>query len=175
MPQDKVCDGENDCPGGEDENNCVKQVLCSGDDFMCHNKLECIHKKWICDGSSMVHFLIFGPFFIFLFLIFTDDCTDRSDEWNCLNNCDLNQFQCANNHCIPLSMKCNGSPECVDGSDEVNCVNVTELTTPPTCFEGFRWSEDSGGCQDDDEYEFWLVYSLDLFILYYLVQMCTRL
>ncbi|XP_064597469.1 scavenger receptor cysteine-rich type 1 protein M160-like [Liolophura sinensis] len=56
-----ICDGEQDCPDGDDEEGCNK---CSADQFTCKN-YECIRSDWRCDGIP--------------------DCQDGSDEDRCLH------------------------------------------------------------------------------------------
>lgn len=53
------CDGEQDCPGGTDEENCRQ---CNASEFQCLNK-KCILKSQRCDGVR--------------------DCQDSSDEYHC--------------------------------------------------------------------------------------------
>uniref|UniRef100_T1J3D5 MAM domain-containing protein n=1 Tax=Strigamia maritima TaxID=126957 RepID=T1J3D5_STRMM len=57
------CDGNKDCPGGEDEAKCEERK-CSKETFSCASEPgKCIEKKRLCDGSF--------------------DCTDKSDESQC--------------------------------------------------------------------------------------------
>jgi hypothetical protein len=58
-----VCDGEQDCPGGDDEKPPVCQnVTCRADQFQCADK-TCIHGRFHCSGKA--------------------ECKDGSDELNC--------------------------------------------------------------------------------------------
>ncbi|XP_068250919.1 prolow-density lipoprotein receptor-related protein 1-like [Palaemon carinicauda] len=76
------CDGDEDCPNGEDEDGCPtftgetttstsvplselleKQTSCSHGMFRCITSLECIPRKWVCDGEK--------------------DCKDSTDESLC--------------------------------------------------------------------------------------------
>lgn len=59
------CDGHNDCPSGEDENNCKERGKCEENEFMCNG--TCINAKKRCD--------------------FHYDCVDKSDERNCSRKC----------------------------------------------------------------------------------------
>jgi hypothetical protein len=48
------CDGENDCPNGEDEpSNCKQSGTCFGDLFTCDNG-SCIPRLYICDGVCLI-------------------------------------------------------------------------------------------------------------------------
>ncbi|XP_078577923.1 procollagen C-endopeptidase enhancer 1-like [Branchiostoma floridae x Branchiostoma japonicum] len=60
IPNNWICDGDNDCGDMSDEQNCVG--TCGGGRFDCANG-NCIDSDWICDGDN--------------------DCGDMSDELNC--------------------------------------------------------------------------------------------
>ncbi|XP_050709296.1 very low-density lipoprotein receptor-like isoform X1 [Eriocheir sinensis] len=53
-----ICDGNKDCPDGDDEQDCE----CSADQFLC-DKTKCIPNTWLCDGD--------------------EDCEDKTDEQDC--------------------------------------------------------------------------------------------
>uniref|UniRef100_A0A672P7Z7 LDL receptor related protein 8 n=1 Tax=Sinocyclocheilus grahami TaxID=75366 RepID=A0A672P7Z7_SINGR len=73
---------------------------CEDGQFQCNNK-RCIPTIWRCDDD--------------------DDCSDNSDEENCLKNtCAPSEFVCANGQCVPGRWRCDGEPECPDGSDEAD-------------------------------------------------------
>lgn len=81
--------------------------FCLSEEYECGDRLTCIHKGWLCDG--------------------TRDCPDGSDESldNCQNiTCRADQFQCKDRSCIAGHLYCSGHSECSDGSDEVNCGNI---------------------------------------------------
>ncbi|KAM8939327.1 CD320 antigen [Pelodytes ibericus] len=95
------CDGDNDCPEGEDEVACPQETSCSG--FRCPDG-RCLALTWKCDGYS--------------------DCADGSDEdpQTCGNvTCPHDKFQCLNGQCLSSKLVCNGQNDCKDGSDEQGC------------------------------------------------------
>ena len=66
IQRDWMCDGDDDCDGGEDERNCtlVEDNQCLDSEFQCKTlDRMCINKSWQCDGDP--------------------DCEDESDEKGC--------------------------------------------------------------------------------------------
>ncbi len=51
LPIHKVCDSQNDCPGGADELNCEGRV-CPAGTLACANSTICVHRHQLCDGVS---------------------------------------------------------------------------------------------------------------------------
>lgn len=85
-------------------------VECYTNEFQCHNGIECISVKLICDGYN--------------------DCFDKSDEQNCSTATKRPTFNetddCVHpdricrptGHCIRVEQLCDGTSDCSDGTDE---------------------------------------------------------
>ncbi|ELU05110.1 hypothetical protein CAPTEDRAFT_68153, partial [Capitella teleta] len=112
------CDGEADCPDGEDERGCsdchIQPVFvdwlefcnCPGRyaplQFKCAKGGQCISFAKVCDCY--------------------DDCEDGSDELCHPTYCKEKRFQgSTGGYCIPLNHVCDGVEDCPFGSDEFNC------------------------------------------------------
>ncbi len=134
--QDLVCDGNNDCTNGEDEENCENKKpesttimemengtnnSCDIDDpFYCTvDPAFCIDQKQICDGIK--------------------HCQNGVDEQNCNNNNNNNStnntnnenscktmdspYYCTEDICVQIEIEqvCDGIKDCPNGRDEENC------------------------------------------------------
>lgn len=110
------CDGHNDCPQNDDEENCTLPVKAHenvdcGADFECLDDKTCLPMELVCDGIKQ--------------------CMDGSDELACLDirkKC-VNGFVCTNGHCLSdISWMCDGYNDCGDNSDEeANCSKYSVL------------------------------------------------
>jgi hypothetical protein len=136
------CDGDRDCPGGEDERNCVRvggttarlrpnagpdDETCTSVEFDCGRGGagrygRCIPNSptFICDGVN--------------------DCTNGADERNCrfsqtterpAPGCKAGEFRCSSGRCLRPQWVCDGDQDCSDGADERNC-GRTPARSPTT-------------------------------------------
>uniref|UniRef100_H2ZXM4 EGF-like domain-containing protein n=1 Tax=Latimeria chalumnae TaxID=7897 RepID=H2ZXM4_LATCH len=157
-----LCDGEQDCPNGTDE-QCDNQCGGQKHAWQCDDG-NCIAADWRCDGDGdcmdgsdemncdwySLSGCRKGQFqcldnssCVDSWEVCDDhiDCEDGSDEMNCADNsCLAHQWRCKNEMCIMETWKCNGIYDCGDGSDEQNCAMVVQCA----CEEGHRCSD--GNC-----------------------------
>ncbi|ETN80507.1 Low-density lipoprotein receptor domain class A [Necator americanus] len=119
-----VCDGEEDCPLGEDERNCtrnarkdsrIKHELTSCDPGMilCADHAACFPKHWVCDGEP--------------------DCLDGSDESDCELSVDNFLAETVTELCHPGEHRCNGGISAhvlpaIDSAPTNTVVDSTEIT-----------------------------------------------
>ncbi|XP_032939743.1 low-density lipoprotein receptor-like isoform X2 [Catharus ustulatus] len=141
-----ACDGDRDCPDGEDELGCPSPPPswpCDPSFFTCRDG-SCIAWLWRCDGDP--------------------DCRDGNDEENCgtpppPRPCPSLQFPCGSGECVHRRWRCDGTPDCRDGSDEEGCG-----TAPPCpsgqlrcrdgrCIPGARACDGTPDCRDGDDEE----------------------
>jgi len=134
IPNQKLCDGEMDCPFGDDEEDCLDPHCYLKDYVRCKGSNRCIHEKHFCDGI--------------------DHCSDGYDEKSCeksltsdeyLNGklCDSKiEFTCSSGDCISKEDICNGVKDCDDGSDEGGkCGACVDNGCEYKCIENPRGAE----------------------------------
>ncbi|KAG0726647.1 Low-density lipoprotein receptor-related protein 2 [Chionoecetes opilio] len=148
-----LCNGDPECPGGEDEDpRFCKSFPCPRDrPFRCRNG-KCIAKESLCDGvfrdcdggedeafeyCKSVHVCPASRSFKCDYGICisekmvcdgTFNCLDATDELVCdRQNCPAERaFKCLSGLCISMDQVCNGVRDgCDDGSDEQNCTNIS--------------------------------------------------
>ncbi|GFO05720.1 low-density lipoprotein receptor [Plakobranchus ocellatus] len=117
IPPSWVCDGDNDCIFGDDEENCNPTTAmtstpnppsaCPKDTYLCYGpSSQCIPESWKCDGDY--------------------DCPFEDDEDNCSDTmpCSAGGYRCMSGECISVSYLCDGDADCIHGDDEQNCDNT---------------------------------------------------
>ncbi|XP_066277461.1 G-protein coupled receptor GRL101-like [Branchiostoma lanceolatum] len=117
------CDGRNDCPGGEDEEECPS-AGCAQFSFECDSrgKTECVSLSFFCD--------------------FNLQCSNRRDELHCVYPpCEDNEKRCGSEQCVLKSQVCDGVHQCSDSSDELRC---------DFCPKGFQCFD--GSCLNIERY-----------------------
>ena len=128
MTFDKLCDGQLDCPKGEDERGCVidqkkKHIVsvtvqdvdlstgfCRGkrDHLPCVSQSECYSIQSLChydtQNGVMIH------------------CADGTHLGGyCVSHACNHRYKCLLSYCIPTHKVCDGVADCRDGDDEVGC------------------------------------------------------
>ncbi|XP_060066836.1 fibropellin-1-like [Ylistrum balloti] len=90
------------CANGFTGKTCAETVTCTSSQFKCSNGEKCIPADYRCDQI--------------------EDCTDKSDEYNCGTACNAAiHFKCKNGQCINEAFRCDDVVDCVDNSDEEGC------------------------------------------------------
>lgn len=63
-------------------------------------------------------------------------CNDGSDELDCPDVCDANQYRCtADDTCIPVHWVCDEYNDCIGGDDEFNCTYGSQYLLLDTYIE----------------------------------------
>ncbi|KAK7105788.1 sortilin-related receptor-like isoform X2 [Littorina saxatilis] len=136
------CDGDLDCPNGEDERLCNGTETCPSTHFRCVESGECIWHRLKCNGAF--------------------DCSDHSDETDCQVRCRnyTSPDACCRHGCIYLDCKNDGVRGCfsndtsIGGSCSQNhnnkCKNST--VTPATPHNGTEFYH----CPNSESWIPWL-------------------
>lgn len=135
-----VCDLDNDCGDGSDEDpNMCTTHTCDPKYFHCNNG-RCVPLRYRCD--------------------FDNDCRDNSDEESCeYPTCSPVQFTCLNHFCIDRALQCNGVDNCRDGNktDELNCpprtcpLNEVKCPTNNLCIIRRYMCDGDNDCGDNSD------------------------
>ncbi|NXS63160.1 VLDLR protein, partial [Brachypteracias leptosomus] len=135
IPVPWLCDGEQQCPDGTDE-QCGQGAstlsvpsVCGAKKVQCPGTHHCIPRWELCDRHQ--------------------DCEDGWDEEGCPQQpCLPGQWQCRNRVCIMTKWKCNGIDDCGDSSDEDVCAPCPSGMV--RCDEG-KCILESLMCNDEDD------------------------
>ncbi|NXF68249.1 LRP4 protein, partial [Ciccaba nigrolineata] len=133
IPVPWLCDGEQQCPDGADEQCgcecCSVPSVCGAKKVQCPGTHHCIPYWELCDRHQ--------------------DCEDGWDEEGCPQQpCLPGQWQCRNRVCIMAEWKCNGIDDCGDSSDEDVCAPCPQGMV--RCDEG-KCILESLMCNDEDD------------------------
>lgn len=126
IPVSQLCDGEENCTGGGDETDeiCESVNTCADgagryfDWDLCDLSAKCADgtdelncASWVCPDTT-------DPIVAEQLCDETLDCSTGADEL--VNEC-FPSFTCNNGEEIPLSQRCDGTPDCLESEDEAEC------------------------------------------------------
>lgn len=105
-PKTERCNGNYDCPLGEDELNCTKRCINA---FSCKESRKCFQFHERCNGVN--------------------ECNEGTDEINCTSiDCEQRtHFLCDDGSCIEKHLVGDGRDDCADGSDEKSKHKAVEI------------------------------------------------
>ena len=107
-----LCDGDEDCYGGEDERNCPMTATPQLCEYLCPEG-NCIPRAGICD-------------------MYKDCNITNMDEISCYCQ-NKSQWRCPYSHkCISISYICDGTVECPNAEDEMYCPTILPTGIPST-------------------------------------------
>ncbi|XP_042533232.1 SCO-spondin-like [Dipodomys spectabilis] len=113
VPLEWLCDNQDDCGDGSDEEGCATPG-CGEGQMSCHSG-HCLPLALLCDGQ--------------------DDCGDGTDEQGC--PCPSGSPACADGRCLPLALLCDGHADCPDAADEESCLGrVNCAPGQVSCIDG---------------------------------------
>nr|XP_044630662.1 SCO-spondin [Equus asinus] len=113
VPHEWLCDNQDDCGDGSDEEGCATPG-CGEGQMSCSSGL-CLPLVQLCDGQ--------------------DDCGDGTDEQGC--PCPQDSLACADGRCLPPALLCDGHPDCPDAADEESCLGQVNCTLGEvSCVDG---------------------------------------
>jgi hypothetical protein len=102
-----LCNGEQDCPNGEDE-KIYCRTECTEGEHKCSHSDICIPMDAVCDGEKQ--------------------CPFGDDEDGCNAECKNGAKSCNGKFCLPKRMLCDGNVDCAyDRSDEKVCHKFTDM------------------------------------------------
>ncbi|XP_005404818.1 PREDICTED: SCO-spondin [Chinchilla lanigera] len=130
VPLEWLCDNQDDCGDGSDEEGCATPG-CGQGQMSCRSG-RCVPLALLCDGR--------------------DDCGDGTDEEGC--PCPSDSLACADGRCLPLALLCDGHPDCLDAADEESCLGQASCVPEElpcidgTCVGAFQLCDGVWDCPD---------------------------